>query len=83
VEAQVATLLKDSMAAHAQWRMLKPTQPEQASAALRSAAALRVQAHEADPDHSDPAWQQEQPKTARGRDTHEELMAFYRAQGVL
>ena len=41
------------------------------------AFALRKQAHELDPEHSDPAWKAEQMKTPKQLDTHKAMMAFY------
>lgn len=46
--------------------------------ALLDAYTLRVQAHEADPEHADPAWISEQGKTLAGVDTHDSLMTFYK-----
>lgn len=48
--------------------------------ALQRAYALRQTAHELDPDHEAPAWQAEQRFSPKGRDTHEEFLAFYREQ---
>lgn len=45
--------------------------------ALQSAYDLRKAAHEADPEHTDPAWSEEKSKAPRGRDLHTDLMAFY------
>lgn len=47
---------------------------------LTEAYELRKQAIATDPDHTDPAWQQEQARTPNGRDTHAELMAYYRGK---
>lgn len=40
----------------------------------------RTEAHALDPQHTAPAWRNEEHKTPRGRDTHTELMTFYRQQ---
>jgi len=45
---------------------------------LAVAYALRKQALLMDPERTDPAWQVEQVKTPNGRDTHLDLMTYYR-----
>lgn len=52
-------------------------------ATLQEAHDLRVQAHEADQDHADPAWEAENAKTNNSAPTHDQLMAFYRKQLAL
>lgn len=52
-------------------------------AALTRAYRLRQEAHEADPDHTDPAWRVEQAHTTSTLDTHQVLMAFYEQQLLL
>ena len=44
----------------------------------RHAYEMRKRAHAEDPEHLSPGWAAEQGATPRGRDTHEELMTFYR-----
>lgn len=80
----VAEMLAESMRLHLSakpaakakraWSEIAPT--------LRDAYVLRKQAHEADPEHRDPAWSFEQKHTPNGVDTHEAMMAFYRDCGV-
>lgn len=71
----VATLLEQSRAAHLAYRKLAAKYPKPSGAVehLRTALALREQAHSADPTHADPSWSED---TA----SHEALMAFYRQQ---
>lgn len=65
--SEVASLLAQSWAAHADRKRGK----------LSDAYEFRRRAHELDPEHTDPAWQDEQAKTPRGVDTHKAVMAFY------
>lgn len=79
----IADLLQQSKAAHQRYRdncarhvsngrggtMPVEGNPTAARVALEEAAALRQQAHEADPTHSNTAWLQEP--------LHSELTAFY------
>lgn len=70
----VSELLTNSRSAHAAYRTLKP---RVAVEAIRDQIALaydfRQQAHDADPDHGDPAW-------ADDKASHGDLMAFYRGK---
>lgn len=81
----MADLLAASARAHAQARQqTKGAGPKRTIkkpldlAKLHEAYTLRMAAHQIDPEHSDPAWIEEQGKTPTGRDTHDELMTFYR-----
>jgi hypothetical protein len=77
----VTDLLRASLAAHqAALEARQQRDPATASLQLQIAYDLRLQAHRLDPDHTAPAWQAEDRKTPRGRDTHSELLAFYRSQ---
>ena len=81
--ADIAALLKESMALHDLSKSLRrQRRTVSAQVSLAEAARLRREAHSADPGHTDPAWADEQGKTAVGRDTHTDLMAFYIEQGV-
>lgn len=83
--ATVAELLYQSLAAHQRAKQQLASKDGRSvlvkardMAALREAYELRKQALALDPERADPAWQDEQAKTPRGRDTHAELMSFYR-----
>lgn len=76
----VAELLTASRSAHVRYRQVASTRPTchhvapqvaEISSALGDAYILRQRAHDADPDHRDPAW-------ASDLAQHDELMAFYR-----
>jgi hypothetical protein len=68
---QVARLLTASRAAHDRARQARvEKQAETATTELTAARDLRVQAHEADPDHTTPAWAAENPG-------HDAMMDFY------
>lgn len=81
---KIASILKESLDAHNEAKVLR-TQGDRAKAKalLVHAAMKRVEAMDLDPDRASPAWQLEQDKTQPDVDTHESLMAFYRKQGVL
>lgn len=84
--SRVADLLHQSRAAHADYRRasgrtdkdgLVVSAPDYAAAEAHVARALtlRQQAHDADPLHTDPAWDSEKHL----RFHHDDLVAFYRA----
>lgn len=74
----VAALLKQSLAAHDRAKQLRrQARKDQARESLTQARALREQAHALDPDHTDAAWADEADRTPTGRNTHQELTAFY------
>ena len=75
-----AQLLKQSMAAHERSLMQRRQKTGDWRASMQDAYDLRVQAHEADPEHTDQAWSDENVKTNTSADTHTQLMAFYRKQ---
>jgi len=75
--------LRESMRLYLQARSKRRQNDSTWRVDLRNSASLRVEAHNLDPKHESPAWEEEQGHTPRGRDTHEEIMAFYREQGVL
>lgn len=79
----VASLLAESRAAHSLYRQLLPRMQAVAGTvqemlgnvmaakdALERAGTLRKAAHDADPEHTDPAW-------AADPAPHDELMTFY------
>lgn len=68
----VSDALTASWAAHAAWRRTKDR------AKLEEARDLRVMADTLDPGHTDEAWDAESIRTPRGRNTHEEMVRFYR-----
>lgn len=89
----VAELLTGARQAHRGWLTAKKnTQPVLARTQLEAAQSLRRQAHDADLEHTDPAWV-EDAKSAGGlvmrdrrrtveqiaRDTHDNLLQFYQA----
>jgi hypothetical protein len=77
----VSDLLQQSMAAHYRAQQLRRNRhADSARESLAQAKALREQALALDPERKDPAWAAEQSKTPNGRDTHEELMAFYASE---
>lgn len=79
--AKIAGLLRDSLVSHdAATRARKAGDAATTRVAIEAALTLREQAHSLDPDHVSPAWAAEQAKTPRGKDTHDELIAFYRQQ---
>ena len=80
-DSEVATLLAQSRAAHAEYQQHKarfdprlgaatPGNPVLKRTALAKAALLRTQAHTIDPKHEDPAWQLDTVP-------HIELLNFY------
>ena len=76
--ADIAKLLSTSLSAHREaLRLRREGRASDARLALLAAQRLRLEAHEADPEHTDPAWEAEERLTARGYDTHIELMRFY------
>jgi hypothetical protein len=77
----VADLLRDSLAEHK--AALAERQRKAFISAiphLERAYRLRLDAHREDPEHSDPAWAEEEQHTPTGRSTHEDLLAFYKQQ---
>lgn len=73
--ATVRELLAQSRAAHAEYRSLTTARvaKDVTLVPLARARDLRQQAHDADPEHSDPAW-------TLDKASHSELMSFYRQQ---
>jgi hypothetical protein len=90
-EALVTAKLADSMALHraARQQTANPkgegnrtvTKPKDLTKYAK-AFLLRQEAHELDPKHEASAWAIEQAATPAGRDTHSELMAFYKDLGL-
>jgi len=78
----VQQLLKDSWTAHKAAAELRRQRVGrgQVRPYIERALELRLQAHELDPDHRDSAWVIEGMQTARGVDTHDALVTFYRQQ---
>lgn len=77
----IADLLRESMAEHR--TALAHRQRKAAVSAiphLERAYRLRLDADREDPNHSDPAWQEEEQHTPTGRSTHTDLMQFYEQQ---
>lgn len=71
---QVATLLRDSRAAHDRARTARSRrQVDEAVTALTLARDLRREADALDPAHTAPAWASERPG-------HDEMVAFYTAK---
>lgn len=79
---EVGDLLRRSMALHVQAKASKQGRPADAQDKWTQAYALRYQAHGRDPHHTDPAWEEEQNRSPAGRDTHVEMMSFYRSKGL-
>jgi len=80
---KVRAELAASMRAHEDARQARlQRDPIRARAMLAGAAEWRLLAHTRDPEHTAPAWQDEQRFSPTGRDTHAEMVAFYLAQGV-
>lgn len=75
MELTVPQLLSASLAAHRRAMPTGPKQPRPANwlASLTEAQVLRLQALQADPKRSDPAW---------GTSEHEQFMAFYKDKGL-
>jgi hypothetical protein len=74
----IADLLTQSMAEHKQ--ALAHRQKKAFASAiphLERAYRLRLDAHREDPEHSDPAWAEDQRNTPKGIDTHAVMIAFY------
>lgn len=77
----VAAKLRDSLAAHAAALEARHRKDfAVATVELRRAYTLRGDAHNLDPEHTLPAWQEEDRRTPQGRNTHDDLMAFYAQQ---
>jgi hypothetical protein len=80
-ETTVATKLRDSPAAHqAALEARRRRDFATATTELRRAYTLRADAHNLDPEHDAPTWQEEDRNTPRGRNTHDDMMSFYRQQ---
>lgn len=84
----VAELLAASWAAHERGRQkgkggpsVRITRAKDLSA-WQEAYEARKAAHEQDPEHLDQAWADEAGKTSVSKDTHAEMMQFYKLQGV-
>lgn len=77
--ANVAKLLKDSLTAHKRALAARKAKSPDAGSLLQQAYDLRVAAHQADPEHADPAWAEEDTHTNTSKPTHEQLMAFYQS----
>lgn len=78
---QIATLLRDSMTCHMGARTARRMRDSVAALGnLQEALTLREQAHALDPEHMAPAWAEEQRHSPNGKDTHTEMLAFYRQQ---
>lgn len=74
----VADLLRQSMAAHNQYKQLARQRDKVgARAEMVKARDLRRQAITLDPDRTDPQWAVEQTNTATHANTHDELTRFY------
>jgi hypothetical protein len=73
----VAELLATSYSAHAEYRRLANERRPDKRIPLQQAYHARKAAHEADPEHLDPAWSLDQ------KATHDELMSFYEQQLAL
>ena len=76
----ISELLQESMSLHNRAKVPGKLQPRayEAMDLWRQAYELRALAESMDPEKADPAWAEEQRHTPRGRDTHDELMTFYR-----
>ncbi len=82
----VAELLAASLVSHNDARALRKQQPRPRAAiwsALNKAYHLRMDAHALDPEHTDPAWLDEQAVTIPEWDTHAVMLAFYEQQLLL
>lgn len=77
----VKQLLATSHAFHEQAKPTK-TKPRDRNA-MAEAAKFRLEALAMDPNREDPAWAEEDAKTAPGTNTHEAMLAFYRQQGII
>lgn len=81
---EVARLLTAAQQAHQQAKRAAHDQKHTQCRQLRQQALnARVDAHTLDPEHTDPAWAEEQALTPTGRDTHIELMQFYAERGLV
>jgi hypothetical protein len=78
--AEVARLLRDALSAHEAAKEARRQKRPDARDLLIQARELRIEAHRLDPDHTAPAWFEEQVITPNGKDTHRELLAFYAQQ---
>lgn len=77
--SNVRKLLKDSLTAHKRALAARKAKQPDAMELLAHARDLRVAAHQADPEHSDPAWDEENAHTNNPRPTHDQLMVFYQS----
>jgi hypothetical protein len=74
----VSDLLARSLAAHKRAQQLRHKgDSAAATVALTEARDLRMQAIAEDPEHTDPAWTDEQGAASPGTDTHAAMMQFY------
>ena len=76
-EFTVSEYLAQSWHAHGCYRQAIGKDRHTLKQALARAYQARCAAHAIDPRHDDPAWAEEQVKTAPNQDTHTMLMAFY------
>lgn len=78
----VAELLTQARAVHRRAVPVGKHAPRQWDVTLplwRESLALRIQAHEMDPKHEDPAWYLGPPA---GYDNHADVLALYASKGV-
>lgn len=77
----VAAKLRDSLAAHNAALVARQHRCYAvAHTQIELAYRLRLDAHTLDPEHDAPAWADEAGQTPNGKDTHDEMMRFYRQQ---
>lgn len=78
---QVANLLVQSHAAHLEAKECRQKKDRAGNLArLKEARAHRLAAHALDPEHTVPAWAEEQRHTPNVLDTHAEMLRFYNHQ---
>lgn len=75
----IGELLAASMRAHlAAKDARRGRDAARAVASLLEAYTLRLKASDADPNRKDPAWEDDQTFSPMGRETHDDMMRFYR-----
>lgn len=81
---EIARLLAESLQAHQQAKRARfDGQLALCRDHWQTALNARTDAHNADPDHSDPAWHREHAATPQGFDTHTGMLQFYAERGVV
>lgn len=84
MQTEIARLLTASLKAHQDAKRARhDRKPALCREHWQAALNARVDAHALDPEHTDPAWAEEQAHTPGRYDTHSEMLQFYAERGVV